>query len=136
MPEVPAPAAPSAPQSCRPDKTNYEYKGQHYWVQWKGTSHPRKYTYDGAKHSCSGVNMRMISMDDPDKREHFLNLLERDRYEYFWAGGKISRGTLRWENGVSEPISRGQYPWSHAGFSGPQPEGEILDRFSFTTFST
>ena len=33
------------------------------------------------------------------------------------------RGTLVWQNGRSERISRGRYPWSHAGFSGPQPEG-------------
>ena len=33
----------------------------------------------------------------------------RDRYEYFWAGAKISRGTLFWENGRSERISTGKY---------------------------
>ena len=33
----------------------------------------------------------------------------RDRYEYFWAGAKISRGTLFWENGRSERISTGEY---------------------------
>ena len=33
------------------------------------------------------------------------------------------RGTLVWQNGRSERIFRGRYPWSHAGFSGPQPEG-------------
>ena len=33
----------------------------------------------------------------------------RDNYEYFWAGAKISRGTLFWENGVSERISTGKY---------------------------
>ena len=32
----------------------------------------------------------------------------RDRYEYFWAGAKISRGTLFWENGRSERISKGK----------------------------
>ena len=62
-------------------------------------------------------------MDDPDKREFFLNMLERDRYDYFWAGAKISGRSLRWENGVSEPISTGRYPWSDRGAQGPQPEG-------------
>ena len=33
----------------------------------------------------------------------------RDHYEYFWAGAKISRGTLFWENGRSERISTGKY---------------------------
>ena len=32
-------------------------------------------------------------------------------------------GTLVWENGSSEPISRGRYPWSDRGAVGPQPEG-------------
>jgi len=67
--------------------------------------------------------MKMISMNDPSTREFFLQMLERDRYEYFWAGAKISRGTLFWENGRSERISTGRYPWSDRGFSGPQPEG-------------
>ena len=47
----------------------------------------------------------------------------RDDYGFFWAGGKISRNTLFWENGRSERISRGRYPWSDKGFQGPQPEG-------------
>ena len=41
-----------------------------------------------------------------------------NKYHYFFF-----RGTLVWQNGKSERISRGRYPWSHAGFSGPQPEG-------------
>ena len=78
--------------------------------------------------------MKMISMNDPSTREFFLQMLERyiifllkkttyvsmsnieflkqnfrDRYEYFWAGAKISRGTLFWENGRSERISTGKY---------------------------
>ena len=70
-------------------------------------------------------------MNDPSTREFFLQMLERyiifllkncvwisntellkqnfrDRYEYFWAGAKISRGTLFWENGRSERISTGK----------------------------
>ena len=41
------------------------------------------------KNSCERIGMKMISMEDADKREFFLNMLERDRYEYFWAGAKI-----------------------------------------------
>ena len=33
------------------------------------------------------------------------------------------RGTLSWENGAREGISRGRYPWSDRGATGPQPEG-------------
>ena len=67
--------------------------------------------------------MKMISMDSPSKREFFLSMLERDHYEYFWAGGKIHGSSLAWENGSSERISRGRYPWSDRGAQGPQPEG-------------
>ena len=43
----------------------------------------------------------------------------------FWFHVKIIffSGTLVWENGSSEPISRGRYPWSDRGAVGPQPEG-------------
>ena len=30
---------------------------------------------------------------------------------------------LSWENGQSEPIQRGQHPWSFTGRTGPQPDG-------------
>ena len=37
--------------------------------------------------------------------------------------GFFFRGYLSWENGAREGISRGRYPWSDRGATGPQPEG-------------
>ena len=83
-------AAPAPSKNCNPRVTNVEFEGKHYFVQWKNRF-ATKYTWDGAKNSCARIGMKMISMDNPAKREFFLNMLERDHYEYFWAGGKISR---------------------------------------------
>ena len=83
-------AAPAPSKNCNPRVTNVEFEGKHYFVQWKNRF-ATKYTWDGAKNSCAKIGMKMISMDNPAKREFFLNMLERDHYEYFWAGGKISR---------------------------------------------
>ena len=33
------------------------------------------------------------------------------------------KGTLSWENGRSERIIRGRFPWSTEGLRGPQPDG-------------
>jgi len=119
---APAPTPAPAPSGkCHPS-ANVEHKGKHYEVQWKNRR-ATKYTWSGAKSSCERKGMKMVSMDDPETREFFLQMLERDRYEYFWAGAKISRGSLFWENGRSERISTGRYPWSDRGARGPQPEG-------------
>ena len=86
-----APAPTPAPSNnCNPRVTNVEFEGKHYFVQWKNRR-ATKYTWDAAKNSCTRIGMKMISMDNPGKREFFLNMLEKDHYEYFWAGGKISR---------------------------------------------
>ena len=123
---TPAPApAPEVPKSnnCNPGVTNVEHNGKWYYVQWKNR-HATKYTWSQAKASCEQIGMKMISMDNPSTRDFFLNMLERDRYDYFWAGAKISGGrSLVWENGHRESISKGRYPWSDRGATGPQPEG-------------
>jgi len=117
---APAPA-PVSSGKCHPS-ANVEHNGKWYEVQWKNRR-AAKLTWTGAKSSCERKGMKMVSMNDPSTREFFLQMLERDRYEYFWAGAKISRGTLFWENGRSERISKGRYPWSDRGNRGPQPEG-------------
>ena len=83
---APEPAAPAG--KCNP-KANVEHNGKWYWVQWKQFG-ATKYTWSGAQQSCSREGMKMISMDSPSTRDFFLNMLERDRYDYFWAGARIS----------------------------------------------
>ena len=68
----------------------------------------------------------MVSLDSPAKRDHFMQQVAADRAPYFWAGGRISRnkGSLTWENGRSEGISKGRHPWSFTGSRGAQPDGQ------------
>ena len=70
--------------------------------------------------------MRMVSLDSPAKRDHFMQQVAADNAPYFWAGGRISRnkGNLSWENGRSEGISKGRHPWSFTGSRGSQPDGQ------------
>ena len=76
---APAPATPApAPVSsgkCHPS-ANVEHKGKWYEVQWKNRF-ATKYTWSGAKSSCERKGMKMVSMDDPETREFFLQMLER-----------------------------------------------------------
>ena len=103
---APTPRAPKAiaaapSKNCNPRVTNVEFEGKHYFVQWKNRF-ATKYTWDAAKNSCTRIGMKMISMDNPAKREFFLNMLERDHYEYFWAGGKISRCVKLYEYNLED----------------------------------
>ena len=69
--------------------------------------------------------MRMVSLDDPAKRDHFMQQVAADGAPYFWAGGRISgdKRNLSWENGRSQGISKGRHPWSFTGSRGAQPDG-------------
>ena len=68
----------------------------------------------------------MVSLDDPAKREHLLQVVADDEAPYFWAGGKMSldKAVLWWENGMVEKIVGGEHPWSHTGSRGEQPDGQ------------
>jgi len=128
-----APAAPATPaaESRRPKalpvaskpKGNYQWQGKSYLLTWR--NHRNNFDWNGGRQYCQSKGMNMISLDSKEKSEHFLRLVAQDRAPYFWAGGKVSRDsrTLSWENGKSEPVARGQHPWSFTGRTGPQPDG-------------
>ena len=68
--------------------------------------------------------MRIVSLNDPRKREHFLQLVFREGVEHFWTGGQLlDEGLLSWDDGSSELIESGLHPWSNQGLNGPQPDG-------------
>ena len=68
----------------------------------------------------------MVSLDNTNKAEHFLQLVEEEGVTALWAGGEISRDKrlLRWENGRLERITKGRHPWSFTGTRGAQPDGQ------------
>ena len=82
-------------------------------------------SWGAARSYCSRRGMRMVSLDDPAKRDHFMQQVAADGAPYFWAGGRISgdKRNLSWENGRSQGISKGRHPWSFTGSRGAQPDG-------------
>lgn len=107
-----------------PGRGNHNYEGRTYLLSWKeGQTH---FSWHQARDWCASNGMRIISLDSPAKRDHFLSLTASEGVEFFWTGGRISsdKKTLTWENGFVENISQGVHPWSFAGLRGPQPDGQ------------
>jgi len=103
---------------------NHVFQGRSYLLSWKdGQNH---LSWSQARNYCSRKGMRIVSLDNTAKKEHFLGLLASQGVTYMWTGGRISsdKRTLTWENGRRETITRGRHPWSFAGLRGPQPDGQ------------
>merc|ERR1712106_1217983 len=104
-------------------KGNYQYEGKDYLLTWRMGRN--NFDWRGGVSFCKSKGMKLISLDNKEKTEHFLRLVATDRSPYFWSGGQVSRDsrTLTWPNRKTEPIARGQHPWSFTGRTGPQPDG-------------
>jgi len=102
---------------------NHRWNGGDYLLSW--LEGQNSLSFSQARSYCAGRGMRMLSMDNSAKVEHFLNQVKVDNTAYFWAGGRLSsdKRTLTWENGRSESIRKGQHPWSFTGSRGAQPDG-------------
>merc|ERR1711936_912727 len=105
-------------------KGSHTWRGETFLLSWREDE--TSFTWDEAKKYCSMKGMMMVSLDNPAKREHLLQVVADDGAPYFWAGGKVSldKTLLRWVNGMVEEIVRGDHPWSHAGTRGAQPDGQ------------
>lgn len=126
----PRPAARPQPQQaafsggqCRPSAPNHSFGGKSYVLSWlNGCS---QFTGNEAASYCASMNMRAISLDDPNKAQHFISQLAGDRSQtYFWTGGNVNHraGFVQWSNGVSQPFNSIRF-WSRTGGLGrPQPD--------------
>jgi len=113
------PATPSRAQA----KGNHQFQGKSYLLTWRMGRN--NFDWTGGVRFCQSQGMQLVSLDNKEKTEHFLRLLTTDRAPYFWSGGQVSRDSrsLSWPSGKTEPIARGQHPWSFTGRTGPQPDG-------------
>jgi len=116
-------AAPPQSNAGGSGSGNHQYQGRSYLLTWR--TGQNGFSHSAARSFCRSRGMRIVSLDSISKATHFMDLLERDNAPYFWAGGRTSsdKGTLSWENGRSERIIRGRFPWSTEGLRGPQPDG-------------
>merc|ERR1719367_22068 len=103
---------------------NYKYKGQDFLVSWRiGCS---KFAQQDAERFCASNNMVPISIDSRAKEDHFLGLVAKDRQRYFWTGGKVNNGNIRWPSGRRY----NSVNWSNTGGAGrPQPDNREGDEF-------
>merc|ERR1719192_876074 len=128
VPPPPA-AAPRAPKALPASpsraqvKGNHQFQGKSYLLTWRMGRN--NFDWTGGVRFCQSQGMQLVSLDNKEKTEHFLRLLTTDRSPYFWSGGQVSRDSrsLSWPSGKTEPIARGQHPWSFTGRTGPQPDG-------------
>jgi len=99
------------------------FQGKNYLLTWR--TGQNSFDWRSGVSFCQTQGMRLVSLDTSQKMEHFLGLLKTDRAPYFWSGGQVSRDsrTVSWQSGRTEPIARGQHPWSFTGRTGPQPDG-------------
>ena len=65
-----------------------QFGGRNYVLSWReGQS---ELTWDGARSFCQRKGMRMISLDSPDKVQHFFGIISSDNAPFIWAGARKS----------------------------------------------
>ena len=108
-----------------PGRGNHNFEGRRYLLTWREDKN-RRFTWQGARDYCSSNGMRVVSLNNPLKREHILRLVTSEGVSGIWTGGRVTpdKSFLDWENGASEPVRAGIHPWSTEGRNGrPQPDG-------------
>merc|ERR1712226_173224 len=107
-----------------PGRGNHNFEGERYLLTWREGN--TRFTWQAAKQYCSSNGMRVVSLNNPLKREHILRLVRSEGVSGIWTGGRVTpdKTFLDWENGASEPVRAGFHPWSPQGRNGrPQPDG-------------
>merc|ERR1712002_592699 len=87
-------------------------------------------TWHQGKSWCQSRGRRLVSLDSSSKASRYFNILSTENRPYVWSGGfksvsspSLSGEIVRWENGNTQSVFRGSFPWSTHGQRGPQPDG-------------
>ena len=87
QPTISRPAPVSAPMSSSASSgggSTVQFRGQNYVLSWReGQS---EMTWEQARAYCQRKGMRMISLDSPDKVQHFFGIINSDNAPFIWAG--------------------------------------------------
>ena len=84
---VSAPVPVSVPSSSDSGSI-HRWQGRNYLLSWREGRNG--FSHSAARSYCRGRGMRIVSLDNIQKAQHFLDLVERNNVPYFWAGGLIS----------------------------------------------
>ena len=89
QPAQPAVSTVSSSGSSSSDSgSNHQWQGRNYVLSWREGRNG--FSHSAARSYCRGKGMRIVSLDNIQKAQHFLDLVERNNVPYFWAGGQIS----------------------------------------------
>ena len=66
----------------------HTWQGRRYLLSWREGRNG--FSHSAARSYCRGRGMSIVSLDNLQKAQHFLDLVERNNVPYFWAGGQIS----------------------------------------------
>jgi hypothetical protein len=111
-------------------EAKHVWQGRNYYLSWR--TGQNNFEWAAGVAFCNSLGMRLVSLDSPEKLDHFLGLVAAERPLYFWTGGELdpeAGNTLRWLSGQEEAVVPGQHPWSPSGKSGAsQPDGAGAER--------
>ena len=68
--------------------STHRWQGRNYVLSWREGRNG--FSHGAARSYCRGKGMRIVSLDNIQKAQHFLDLVERNNVPYFWAGGQVS----------------------------------------------
>ena len=75
-------------------------------------------TWHQGKSWCQARGRRLVSLDSNSKARRYFSILSSENRPYFWSGGfksvsspSLSGETIRWENGNTQSVFRGSFPW-------------------------
>ena len=101
--QSPAPRAPLVQSPARTPKAlsaapppqakgNHQFQGKTYLLTWRMGRN--NFDWRGGVSFCQSQGMRLVSLDNKEKMEHFLGLLKTDRAPYFWSGGQVKTTSI------------------------------------------
>ena len=73
-------------------KGNHQFQGKSYLLTWRMGRN--NFDWRGGVSFCQSQGMRLVSLDNKEKMEHFLGLLKTDRAPYFWSGGQVKTTSI------------------------------------------
>jgi len=114
--------APSGGRCSGGQRPNHRFGGQDFLISWRlGCT---AFSESAGEAFCRSNGMRPISIDSSAKEREFLNLVGRERQEYFWTGGKVRGRNVSWPSGRRY----NNINWSHTGGAGrAQPDNRERD---------
>ena len=88
---------------------NHQFGGQSFLVSWRiGCS---SFTKQQGDSFCRANGMRALSIDSDAKEAEFKRLVAQEGQRFFWTGGSVRGGNIRWPSGRSH----NNVEWSNTG---------------------